>query len=222
MEFLVREPDPGAPSDQPPRLVIVLHGRGSNERDFFDLAPRLSQGHARVLSVRAPYRMGISAYRWFTSDYPAGQPPVHDAAEAERSRWLLVDLIEEQRRLLKTAAADTFVVGFSQGAIMGLGLALNHPQIYGGVAALSGRILPETIPPPPGPPALAGFPIFLSHGTEDPVLPLSFAEESQRTLARFPARLTYRQYRMAHEISEESLTDAIAWLSALGSERHTV
>jgi phospholipase/carboxylesterase len=95
---------------------------------------------------------------------------------------------------------------------MGLGLALTAPEKVAGVMAMSGRILPEILPRVVAPERLRGLPIFVAHGTRDSVLPIAHGRAARETLLRLPVSLEYREYGMGHEIGEESLGDAAAWL----------
>jgi phospholipase/carboxylesterase len=108
----------------------------------------------------------------------------------------------------------TYLVGFSQGTIMGLSVALTRPEKVAGVVAMSGRF-PDAIRPQLAPPEeLRGLPILLQHGTEDPVLPIHYGRAARETFDGLPVRLEYREYQMGHHVTQESLADASAWLTA--------
>src|SRR5262249_1914955 len=105
-----------------------------------------------------------------------------------------------------------YLMGFSQGAMMGLTVALTYPGAVAGVVAMSGRILPQTLAAIHDKDALIGLPIFVAHGTRDLVLPISNGRDARERLSELPVELTYREYDMAHEISADSLEDITEWL----------
>ena len=211
LTHLVREPGrkESATSHQPP-LLLLLHGIGSNEDDLFSLAPYLD-GRFLIASARAPIVMGPGSFGWFNIEFtPRGI--VADVQQAERSHALLLKFIDE---LIETYDADPacfFLMGFSQGAMMSLSVALSEPDKVAGLAALSGRFPSQVQTSAPD--ALQGMPVFVSHGIYDPVLPIDSGREAREKLEALGVALTYREYPMGHEVSMESLRDVTAWLTS--------
>ncbi|MBI3762868.1 MAG: hypothetical protein HY260_13550 [Chloroflexi bacterium] len=202
--------EPADSEPGPPPLLLLLHGVGSHEADLFGLAPHLD-GRFLVVSARAPNTLGPGSYAWFHVEFVAGAPSINPE-EAEISRVVLLRFIDE---LVAAYGADpmrVFLMGFSQGAIMSLSLALTRPDKLAGVVAMSGRILPEILPVMAAPDALTGLPILVVHGTADNVLPIHYGRASRERLATLPVALTYREYAMGHHVSQESLADVTAWL----------
>ena len=202
-----------SPASRPGRatLLILLHGRGSNEQDLFGLAPLLDQ-RFQIVSPRAPRTLGPGSYEWFAIAFtPDG---IHiDTSEAEAS---LNGLITFMREAVDAYGADperVYLMGFSQGAIMSATVALTAPERIAGAVLMSGRIHPRWTPDA-SPDRLAGLPVLLLHGTYDNVLPIAYGRESKAMLEALPVRLTYHEYPMAHEVSQDSLADVTAWLSA--------
>src|SRR5919198_1315175 len=76
-------------------LLLLLHGIGSNEHDLFQLAPYLDERFL-ILSLRAPndYFGYRGSYCWFHADF-ATDPPRVNADEAERSRTLIIQFVDE-------------------------------------------------------------------------------------------------------------------------------
>jgi len=105
-------------------------------------------------------------------------------------------------------------MGFSQGAIMSASVALTQPELVAGVVLMSGRILPEIRPLMADPERLEELPFLIVHGTDDVVLPIVYGRASRELLSSLPVKLTYHEYKMGHEVSQESLADVTAWLSA--------
>lgn len=176
------------------------------------LAPYLD-GRFFIVSARAPLVLGPGMYGWFhvMLDPVA---PVINPDEAERSRVLLLRFIDEVIAAHGVDPQRIYLLGFSQGAIMSLSLVLTHPERLAGVAAMSGRILPEVLPKMAPPDAMRGLPMLVVHGSDDPILPVHHGRAARDILAALPVALTYREYAMGHYVSEESLADVAAWLRA--------
>lgn len=206
---LVRQPIVKA--DTPP-LLLLLHGVGSNEDDLFGLAPYLDERFL-IISVRAPNTLGPGSYAWFDVDFTP-QGPVIDPAQAEASREALIDFIGEAITAYSADPNQVYMMGFSQGAIMSASVALTRPDLVAGVVLMSGRILPEIQPLMAAPEKLEGLPILVIHGIIDTVLPIDHGRASRQLLASLPVELTYHEYPMGHEVSQESLAEVSSWLSA--------
>ena len=213
LTHLIREPTREVATGPPPPLLLLLHGVGSNERDLMGLTPWLDERFF-VVSARAPITLGYEAYGWFRFEFTPNGPVVSDPREAESSLRLILRFMDEVPKVYGVDPDRTYLVGFSQGTIMGLSVALTRPEKVAGVVAMSGRF-PDAIRPQLAPPEeLRGLPILLQHGTEDPVLPIHYGRAARETFDGLPVRLEYREYRMGHHVTQESLADASAWLTA--------
>ncbi len=208
LEHVVRPP--GVASPRPP-LAILLHGLGADEHDLFGIAPYLDP-RLVVISARAPREAQPMGYSWFDIDF-SESPPRLDPRQVVESRDAILRFAAEAALAHGADASRTWLVGFSQGASMASAAALARPERFRGVAALSGRIPRPALTAAP-PPALAGLPVLWQHGRADPVVPVAFGREARDVFAALGARVDYREYPIGHEISEESLGDLSAWLSA--------
>ena len=206
---LVSQPKVGAST---PPLLLLLHGVGSNEHDLFGLVPYLDKRFL-IISVRATNTLGPGSYAWFEVDFTP-QGPVINPAQAEASRLALITFLDEAVNAYDADPKKVYLMGFSQGAIMSASIALTHPQLVAGAVLMSGRILPEIQPLIASNEELSGLPFLVVHGTADMVLPISYGRASRQLLSSLPVELTYHEYRMGHEVSQESLADVTAWLSA--------
>ena len=209
LTHLAREP--GREGLTAPPLLLLLHGIGSNEEDLFGLAPYVDERFL-VVSARAPVALDYGGYGWFRIDFtPRGMEA--DMVQAKRSLELLPGFIDG---LVETYGADArrvYLMGFSQGAMMSLGLLLTRPEKLAGVVAMSGR-LPRQVPErEPDREHLKGKPVMVTHGLYDPVLPVENGRAARDLLGGLPVELTYREYPMQHEVSTESLRDIAAWLT---------
>jgi len=208
---------PRQPSADVP-LLLLLHGVGSNERDLIQLAPYLDPRFF-VISARAPITLAPGMYAWFEVQLDPVRPIINPQ-QAESSRQKLLTFIDETIETHGIDPARVYLMGFSQGAIMSFSVGLTRLEKVAGIVAMSGRVLPEIIPHIAPPEALAGLPIFVAHGTEDQVLPIHHGRAARDLLQRLPVALTYREYPIGHHVSDQSLADIAAWLTARLNEPH--
>lgn len=189
-------------------VLVLLHGVGSNERDLASLASHFDQRFA-VVSVRAPLTLGTENYGWFHVKFtPEG--PLHNQAEAETSRKLLTDFITQLRAQPGIDPSRVFVLGFSQGAIMGLSLAFTEPELFHGLIAIAGRTLQEVAAK--AAPRKVSPEVLLIHGKEDNKLPYFHAEATESVLKRAGYKYEFQSYEAGHELNEAMLQDIRAWL----------
>ena len=187
-------------------LLLLLHGYGSNEEDLIGLAPHLD---ARLFcaSARAPYALDFGGFAWFNIDMgPEGVR--FDFAQAMESLvqvYALVDALVEQYQ-----STSVHIAGFSQGASMALAAALKKPQAFAGAIALSGVCGEEMLPEDPA--SVRDLPVFMSHGRQDPVIPIAQARASKDLLDPLALALVYNEYDMPHAIDQPCLADLAAWL----------
>ncbi|MDD2547472.1 MAG: dienelactone hydrolase family protein [Burkholderiaceae bacterium] len=211
LTFLHRPADPACAD---PWLLVLMHGVGSNEQDLFGLAPHIP-GHFHVLSLRAPHRMGPGAYAWFDfSVLPDGSRRIHEPQELA-SREAVAQTVEAAAQQLGLAAERTVVGGFSQGGIMALSTLLTRPHLLRAAMVWHSRLLAQVVPLTAPAEALVGRALWLSHGSQDAVIPLAQAHAIRDHVAALPIALTYREYPSAHEIRPAELADTVAWLAAL-------
>ncbi|MEW6211009.1 MAG: alpha/beta fold hydrolase [Acidobacteriota bacterium] len=207
LTHLVRKPQT---STQKPPLLLLLHGIGSNEDDLFGLAPYLD-GRFLVISARAPYTMMPGMYAWFNIEFtPSGIIP--DLDQAEASRRLVIEFIDQMVEAYD--AGPVYLMGFSQGAMMSLAVALTRPDKVSRVVAMSGRVPQRVIESAASTEALSRLEVFMTHGIYDEVIPVENGRACRDELERLSVKVTYREYPMAHQVSMESLSDITSWLEA--------
>ena len=201
-------------------LLVLLHGVGSHERDLFQLAPQLD-ARFQLVSVRAPLVRGPDSFAWFNVEFtPEGPEIAPDQLDASRKR--LLAFLSEAVEAFGCDPARVYLFGFSQGAIMGLTLALTSPRTLAGVVAIAGRIPPEVLPWMVLPDQTTGLPVLLEHGRADDVVPIDWAHKARTILLRQRVALTYCEHETGHRIIPEMLSDATAWLNErLGEEPWT-
>jgi phospholipase/carboxylesterase len=208
--YVVQEPVKTSELGKSP-LLVLLHGYGSNEEDLFSLAAQLD-GRLFAASLRAPIDMGYDAYSWGPiSVTPSGAS--FDIAEIKKSLELVKRTIEDIVLVYDLDPKQVYVMGFSQGAALTLALTLSTPEMVAGAVVMSGRRLPEIIDEA-AEGDLEELPIFVAHGINDDVLPISDGRAIRDHLSTLPVRLDYHEYSMGHTVSVESFFDIAQWFIA--------
>lgn len=210
LTHIVRKPAVSA--EGPPPLLVLLHGVGSNEEDLFGLADHLD-GRFFVASVRAPLTLGPGAFGWYRIAYgPDGF--IYDQDEAARGREAVARVIGELVDAYGLDAGRVYLAGFSQGAIMSLGVALKYPEKIAGAVLMSGRLLTEFAGQAATGDRLAHLKLFIAHGRWDDVIAVEDGRAIRDFLAALPLASEYHEYPMGHNVTQESLADIAAWLTA--------
>ncbi len=156
---------------KPEKLVIFLHGVGADGHDLIDLADEFldSLPNAVFLSPHAPFKYDAypMGYQWFSlTDY--NEDKLYEGIEIALP--ILKDYIDENLQKYQLEYKDLVLIGFSQGTIMALQMAPRLPEACFAVIGFSGALvkgqaLEKEIKSNP--------PIFLAHGSDDQVLPIS-------------------------------------------------
>ncbi|MDT0214061.1 serine esterase [Rothia sp. ARF10] len=189
--------DPAAP------LVVLLHGRGSDERQILTLAGHLPEGPAYA-AVRAPIAEG-GGYAWF-ANRGIGRPVAESLAQ--NLTWFRGWLDE-----VAPAGRPVLLVGFSGGAAFAGGLLLAEPTRYAGVAVLHGT-LPFDAGLPVEPGRLAGAHAFVAQGDGDHVIPRELLDRTWSYLTG-ESGATTRSHRDAggHGLGVQSVGALADWVA---------
>lgn len=189
-------------TDETAPLVVLLHGRGSNEQEIISLAPHLPEG-LMYAAVRAPIGEG-GGFAWF-ANRGIGRP----LAESLRST---MDWFRQWLDSVAPAGRPVTVVGFSGGAAFAGGLILDDPSRYAGAALLLGT-LPFDAGLPIEPAQLAGLSVFVAQGERDNVIPRELLDRTWKYLTtESGAETTTHRDPGGHEITAETLASLIEWL----------
>jgi phospholipase/carboxylesterase len=222
MEFCMAEPAlsflhrPADPSVTDPWLLVLMHGVGSNEADLFGLAPYVP-ANFHVISLRAPYAMGPSAYGWFEfTIHSDGERTINEAQEAA-SRETVAHTLAAASYQFNVPPERIVAGGFSQGGIMALSLLLTQPALMRAAMVMHSRLLQQVVPLMAPVEDLQGKQLWISHGTRDNVIPLAAAHAIRDRVKALPIELAYAEYASAHEIIEEELVEAMGWLRGLSA-----
>ena len=207
------------PSKPATAAVVWLHGLGADGHDFEPVAAELVRGgldDVRYVFPHAPVRPvtingGMEMRAW----YDIAGPDLDRRADEEgvrESAGIARALVDAQvaggvrpRRIV--------LAGFSQGGAIALHAGLRLPFRIAGILALS------TYLPAPG--SLASqahdanrdVPIFLAHGSQDPVIALALSERSREAMSDLGYLVEVHTYPMPHSVCAEEVRDIANWLS---------
>jgi phospholipase/carboxylesterase len=206
-ELLYRErPAVGEPAG----LLVLHHGRGTDEQDLLPLGDALDPGRRlHVVSPRAPLQFpGTPGYHWYRVPrvgYP--DPVTFHAAYAQ-----LGELHDELWQRTGISPARTLLGGFSMGCVMSYALGLGEgrpapagilafsgfvPSVEGWRADLAGR---------------EGLRVFIAHGRNDPVISVEFAHSARELLEAAGIEVDYHESEAGHQIHPAHIPAAVSWL----------
>lgn len=202
----------------PQASVIWLHGLGADGHDFADIVPLLNLPASlgiRFLFPHAPLRpITVNQHQvmraWYDI-YTLDDLKQEDLAGLQASQQQVEALIAQERA--RGILSDRIILaGFSQGAALAIHTAIHHADTLGGVIALSGYLpvadrLLQAITP-----AQAELPIFMAHGTYDPIIPLALGQASAEQLSAAGLPVAWHTYAMQHAVCQEELSAIGVWL----------
>jgi phospholipase/carboxylesterase len=199
-----------APTGTPRGLLVLHHGRGSDEHDLLSLAGVLDpRGELHVVTARAPLSLpGSPGYHWYLVPR-VGYP---DPETFQAARGALAELHDELWRRTGIGPERTVLGGFSMGCVMSHAMSLSAERpVPAGVLGYSGFI-----PTVAGwEPALGGrsaMRAFIAHGTLDPVIEVGFGRLAAQTLEAAGVAVEYQESEIGHHIDPRGLPAAAAWL----------
>jgi phospholipase/carboxylesterase len=193
---------------EPAGLLVLHHGRGSDERDLLGLADVLDRDRRlHVVTPRAPLTLpGSPGYHWYVVPrvgYP--DPATFAAAYAQ-----LAELHDELWARTGVGPERTVLGGFSMGSVMSyaLGLGPDRPA-PAGILAFSG-FLPTVEGWEPALPRPTR--VFVAHGRADPIIEVGFARRAQQLLEHAGMDVDYHEGDYGHWIEPAGLAAATRWL----------
>jgi phospholipase/carboxylesterase len=194
----------------PSGLLVLHHGRGTDERDLLPLADAFDPGRRlHAVSVRAPLQLpGSPGFHWYLVPR-VGYPDPDTFASAYRALAEVHDELWERTGL---DPAQTVLGGFSMGTVMSyaLGLGPDRPA-PAGIMALSGFI-----------PTVEGWQasladrtatrVLIAHGRNDPVIGVEFARRARELLEPAGFAVDYRESDATHSVDPGDVPRAAGWL----------
>ncbi|PCI35374.1 MAG: phospholipase [Flavobacteriaceae bacterium] len=208
LEYIVREPKVKV-ANQP--LLFMFHGYGSNEQDLFSFANELPD-ELLIISAQAPMSIGMGAYAWYTIHFDSADGKFSDIPEAIEARNTLATFITQIQEKYNSTPENTFLLGFSQGTILSYSIALNHPEKVKNIIALSGHINPDLMPDDLETKNYKHLDFFISHGSVDQVIPVTWANKAPAFLKQLHIKHCYQEYPVGHGVAPQNFYDLKQWV----------
>jgi phospholipase/carboxylesterase len=200
---------PKVASENPP-LLLLLHGYGSNEQDLFSFANELPDEFL-IISAQAPHTLGYGSHAWYAINFDDVNGKFSDLEQAKESIDKIAFFIDEIKEKYKTDSDKTFVLGFSQGAILSYSLSFFYPNKVNFVIALSGYINKDLLPEKIENTAIKTN-YYCSHGTVDQVLPVEWARNSKPFLTNLGLENEYSEYPVGHGVAPQNFLSFKNWI----------
>jgi phospholipase/carboxylesterase len=193
--------------------IIWLHGLGADGHDFEPIVPELRlprERRVRFVFPNAPMRSvtingGMVMRAWY--DIKSLDLERHvDEEDLETSRRQLDEWVRHEMRA-GILSSRIIVAGFSQGGAIALYSGLQFEERLAGILALSCyHPLPAFVRDRSSE-ANRDVPIFMAHGTHDPVVPVALAERTAEVLRENGYHPEWHTYPMPHSVSAEEILD---------------
>ena len=215
-------PRRAARSGKATSLVILLHGYGADGNDLIGLAeplaPHMPDTVFRSPNAPEPCRVNPMGRQWFPIPWLDGSAESEMTESFHRSARILNDHITEAMEAEGVGPGETALVGFSQGTMMSLYVALRRDEAVAGIVGFSGRLIEGE--------ALRSDirvrpPVLLVHGDMDEMIPVAALAEAETGLKAAGVPVTTHVSRgTAHGIAPDGLGLALAFLmDRFGIER---
>lgn len=193
------------PSDYQPKyaypLVVLFHAEGADEDAAARLVPGLSRRNYIAACPRGAVALGCG---------PTGRPGF--AWPDNRDDDYLLAAVAHARREFHVHSERVYLIGLGEGAAAAYRLGLAMADVVAGVAALNGHL-----PRPNGSPlfrlnAVRNLRVFVGHGTNNPVIPVTEARRATRLLNTAGADVRFQSYATTHRTHPDMLRDVNRWI----------
>ena len=203
---------------KPTGAVIWLHGLGADGHDFAPIVPQLvgpDERPLRFVFPHAPVRPvtvngGMPMRAWYDIlGFDRGIPQDTDGIRASAAEVAELIRRENQRGI----ATNRIVLGgFSQGGAISLYAGPRYPEKLAGIMGLSCYMLLEDLLPAERTRVNYQTPVFLAHGTQDPLVDVRRGTEARQLLEAGGYPVEWHAYPMPHSVCPQEIDDIGAWL----------
>ncbi|RLD23825.1 MAG: phospholipase [Bacteroidetes bacterium] len=200
----------GKPEKTP--AIIMLHGFGSDENDLFSFASELPDKYF-IISLKAPIAMQPYGNAWYNIYFDGGNGKFSDDEQAIQSRDLIVKCIDEIILAYNIDPEKITLLGFSQGTILGMAVALSYPEKIKNVIALSGYINEKILVEGYEEHDFSGLNFYSSHGSDDQVIPVEWGRKTKPFLSKLGIDCHYSEFPVGHGVSPQNFYEFKQWLS---------
>jgi len=195
----------GTPLAEAEAAMVLVHGRGATARSIVQMGQEVHREGVALLAPQA------ARNTWYPNSFLA---PV-DRNEPGRSSGLrAVDDAVERAVGAGIDREQVLLLGFSQGACLASEYVARNPLRYGGLVALSGGLIGESVDPASYEGDIEGTPVFVGCSDVDPHIPLERVKATSEAFELLNGDVDERIYEgMGHGVNEDEM-DAVADLVA--------
>lgn len=206
---------------QPTHSVIWLHGLGADGHDFAPIVPELRLPASLAVRFVFPHATiqpvtingGMAMRSWYDILTPNLVKREDEAGIRVSEQAIQALIARENARGVPTSRI--VLAGFSQGCAMTLHTGIRFKQKLAGLMGLSGYLPLIDIAAQERQEANVGTPIFLAHGTHDPVVTLERAEASRAKLVELGYSVQWHTYPMPHSVCAQEIDDISSFLQSV-------
>jgi len=202
-------------SREPQASVIWMHGLGADGNDFAPLADEIELPiGVRYIFPHAPLMpVTINGGYVMRAWYDINDAAIRREDEAGvRASQQNVEALLARETARGIAASRIVLAGFSQGGAIALHTGLRHSEHLAGIMALSTYVPLADKLAAEANPANRTVPIFMAHGTLDPMIPVARAQASRDLLMKLDYKVQWSEYRMEHSVCPQEIADIAVWL----------
>ena len=204
--------------DQPNATIIWMHGLGADANDFVPVAHELDLkgcGAIRFVfpnakTIPVTINNGYVMRAWY--DILGTDLVRREDESGIRSSAAQIDALIARERAEGIASNRIVLAGFSQGCAMALFTGLRCAEPLAGIMALSGYLPIADKTASERSPANQTTPIFMAHGTQDPVVPIARANDANDQLTSLGYSVQWQAYPMQHSVHPQEIVDIGAFL----------
>jgi phospholipase/carboxylesterase len=203
---------------RPDASVIWMHGLGDNGHGWSAVVPSLRVPPGRTLRFLFPHApqipVAINNGMVMPAWYDIKAANLNERADVPGVRRSMAAIEALVAREVERGVPESRIVlaGFSQGGAIALYAGLRFPRRLAGIVALSTYLIDALALPVEGSAANRDVPIFMGHGTRDPVVQLAWGEASREALAAAHYQVQWHTYPMEHSAVIEEIADVSAFL----------
>jgi phospholipase/carboxylesterase len=203
----------------PDAAIIWLHGLGADGNDFVPIVEEMklpTSLSARFVFPHAPVRpvtinSGFPTRAWY--DIAGGDFATRADLAGVRASQASIEALIAREKARGVAARRIVLAGFSQGGAIALHTGLRHAERLAGIVALSTYLVTPDRLAAEANAANRDVPIFMAHGTQDPMIGVGWGEASRRALEAAGHAVEWHTYPMPHAVVWEEIEAIAAFLA---------
>ena len=205
----------------PTHSVIWLHGLGADGHDFAPIVPELRLPAGKAVRFIFPHATsqpvtingGMAMRSWYDILTPQLVKREDETGIRVSEQAILALIAREIAR--GVPSANIVLAGFSQGCAMTLHTGIRVPFKLAGLMGLSGYLPLGDLAQAEHQSANLDTPVFLAHGTYDPVVAPERAETSRAKLQELGYKVQWHTYPMPHSVCPEEISDISQFLQSV-------